>query len=279
MVPRPRRPRTWAALAAAAVLLGVAAALVVATTGTDERGFDYDHPFDRSAGGAEAGTDTEAGSHGAPGYDDPSIDEFLPFLVQDVEGSWEQQFQQAGLDYEHAPVVVFRGTVDGACGKASAATGPFYCPLDRRLYLELGFFRALADEFRPPGDFAQAYVVAHAIGHHVQALTGITRQAEAARRQGVAPAHELSLQMELQADCLAGVWGHTTYERGVLERGDVDEGLRVAAAVARDRIQPMAPGPVGAETWTHGSSAQRRKWFVRGFESGDPAACDTFSPR
>ena len=264
MVRQPGRPRrTWAALAAAVVLLGVAAALVVvATTGDDERGlFDYDHPFDRSSGVAEAGTATEAGSAGAPGFDDPSIREFLPFVAQEVQGFWEQQFQRAGLPYEHARVVVFQGSQEGPCGTASQATGPFYCPRDRRIYLELGFFEALAEEFHAPGDFALAYVVAHAIAHHVQALTGITAQLERARRKGLAPPRELSLRMELQADCLTGAWAYSTYERGLLERGIVDEGLRAVAAV-----------------WTHGSPPQRGRWFVRGFESGDAGACDTFSP-
>lgn len=274
----PGRPRrTWVGLAAAAVLLGVAAALVVATTGSDERGFDYDHPFDHSSPGVDAGTATEAGSAGAPGYDDPSIREFLPFLVQDVQGFWEQQFQLAELPYKHARVVVFHSSRKGPCGTASRATGPFYCPADRRLYLELGFFRALVEEFRGRGDFPQAYVVAHAIAHHVQVLTGITAQVERARRERRAPADELSLRVELQADCLAGAWSRSTYERGLLERGDLDEGLRAAAAVGHDRIERTTAGRVTPETWTHGSSEQRRAWFLRGFESGAPAACDTFS--
>ena len=260
----PRRPRrTWAALAAAVVLLGAATALVVvATTDDDEHGsFDYDHPFDSSSGVAEAGTATEAGSAGAPGFDDPSIREFLPFVAQEVQGFWEQEFQRAGLTYEQAPVVIFRGSRETPCGTASRATGPLYCPRDRRIYLELGFFDALAREFHAPGDLAFSFVVAHAIAHHVQNLGGITGQVERARRQGRGTAGELSARIELQADCLAGVWAHSTYERGLLEGGVVDEGLRAVAA-----------------TWRHGSPAQRRKWFVRGFESGDPAACDTFSP-
>lgn len=279
MLRQPGRPRrAWAALAAAVVLLGAAAALVVvATTGTDEPGFDYDHPFDRSRGGVEAGTATEAGSAGAPGYDDPSIDEFLPFIVQDVEGFWEQRFQQAGLTYRHARVVVFRGAVDGACGRASPATGPFYCPADRRLYLDLGFFQALVDELRAPGDLALSYVVAHAIAHHVQALTGIRRQLDEAKRQGLTPVGELSVRMEVQADCLAGAWAYSAYDRGLLERGDLVEGLRAVAVVADDRIRRTAAGRIDSETLTHGTPEQRRTWFTRGFESGDPAACDTFS--
>jgi predicted metalloprotease len=246
------------------LLLGVAAALVVvAMTGTDERGADHENPLDRFPGEVAAGTATEAGSAGAPGYDDPSIREFLPFAVQAVEGFWYQQFQRANLPFRHVRVVVFRGSHEGSCGTASPATGPFYCPRDRRLYLELDFFEAVDDEFRPAGDFAQTYVVAHAIAHHVQALTGIKAQAR--------------LQVELQADCLAGAWAHSTYERGLLERGVLDDGLRAAAAVGDDRIQRVATGRVGPETWTHGSPAQRRTWFVRGFESGDPAVCDTFS--
>jgi len=245
------------------LLLGVAAALVVTASGTDDREFDYDHPFHSRADRPDAGTFTEAGSHGAPGFDDPSVREFLPFIVQDVEGFWVDQFQQEGVPYEYVRVVIFRRAARGACRTASRTTGPFYCPRDRRLYLELGFFDALAEEYRARGDLALAYVVAHEIGHHVQALRGITAQVDRAKRQRGAGPEELSTRLELQADCFAGAWAYTTYERGMLERGDMAEALRAAAAVS--------------ETGTYGSVAQRRAWFTRGFKSGDPADCDTFS--
>jgi predicted metalloprotease len=174
-------------------------------------------------------------------------------------------------------VVVFRGVLPSRCGPASPETGPFYCTLDRRVYLELGFFRQLARRFNAPGDFAQAYVIAHELGHHVQNLMGVTAQVNAAMQEGLEPPNVLSIRMELQADCLAGVWGHSTYERGMLERGDLQEGLRAAAAVGDDRIQKSTTGRIDPETWTHGSSEQRLSWFLRGFESGTPEACDTFS--
>jgi predicted metalloprotease len=274
MVRQPGRPRrAWAALAVAAVVLGGAAAfVVVATTGSDDSaGSAYDHPFADGPGGAEVGTATEAGSAGAPGFDDPSIREFLPYLVQDVEGYWEQQFQRAGRPYLHARVLVFRGSREGPCGTASAETGPFYCPRDRRLYLELGYFDALAEEFRGRGDLALTYVVAHAIAHNVQAASGIADQLGRAKL----PPEELTLRTELQADCLAGAWAYSAYGRGLPD--DLDEALRTAAAVSDARIRRMAPGKVVPETWTHGSAAQRRAWFLRGFAGGDPAACDTFS--
>jgi predicted metalloprotease len=163
------------------------------------------------------------------------------------------------------------------CGPGTDETGPFYCTFDRNVYLDLEFFRQLAIEFRAPGDFAQAYVIAHELGHHVQNITGITAQVQEAIAEGVERPNVLSIALELQADCLAGVWGHSTYERGMLERGDIQEGLRAAAAVGDDRIQARTTGRIDPETWTHGSSEQRREWFVRGFESGDPDDCDTFS--
>ena len=271
---RPRR-RIAPWLLAAFVVLAVAVVLAVrALTGGGDQSFQFDDPFGPFPSGGRAGTQPAVAESSRDRRD---LREFLPFVVQDVQGFWARRFQQAGLPYRVAPVVVFRDTVDSGCGPASSATGPFYCPIDQRVYLELGFFRALAQEFRAPGDFAQAYVVAHEIAHHVQNQTGILGQVEAAKAQAYAPPNELSIRLELQADCLAGVWGHSTYERGLLERGDLDEALRAAAAVGDDRIQTMTIGRIQPETWTHGSSAQRRTWFGRGFQSGDPAACDTFA--
>jgi predicted metalloprotease len=198
-------------------------------------------------------------------------------VVGDVQGFWARQFRSAGSAYRPARVVAFEEVVQTGCGPASAQTGPFYCAFDRGVYLDLDFFRQLAVEFRAPGDFAQAYVIAHELGHHVQNLSGITAQVQRATAEGLAPPNVLSVRMELQADCLAGVWGHSTYERGLLESGDLREGLRAAAAVGDDRIQARARGRIDPESWTHGSSEQRVTWFARGFESGDPRACDTFS--
>jgi len=262
-------------------ILGSVVAVAVATvilmltlTGGEGRGFEYEDPFDPFPAGGTRGASTEV--ERAP---DPQrqLGRFLPFVVEDIQGFWARTFEESGRTYEPAGVTVFRGALLTTCGQASPATGPFYCTLDRTVYLDLGFFRALAMRFKAPGDFAQAYVVAHEIGHHVQNLTGVTVQVDAAAREGLEPQNVLSIRMELQADCLAGVWGHSTYERGMLQRGDLDEGMRAAAAVGDDRIQKKTTGRVDPESWTHGSSEQRLAWFVRGFDAGDPDACDTFS--
>jgi uncharacterized protein len=258
--------------AAAAAIL--AAALLVILLAGSGRSFEYGDPFEPFPSGAGRGTAEEVS--GAPEPDTELI-RFLEFVAGDVQQFWEQRFARGGQQYDRAQVVVFRDAVRSGCGIASAATGPFYCTLDRSVYLDLGFFRQLAVTFRAPGDFAQAYVIAHELGHHVQNLMGITAQVEDAKAEGLAPTNELSIALELQADCLAGVWGFSTYERGLLEGGDLDEGLRAASAVGDDRIQAEATGRINPETWTHGSSEQRRTWFLRGFSSGDPNDCDTFS--
>jgi uncharacterized protein len=258
-------------LALAAVLVVAAAGLAVGLLG-EGRDSAYDDPFDRFPSGGAQGTDQEV----PDGPDrERDLDEFLTFVVGDIQRFWAREFERAGEPYEPAQVVVFHGTVTSGCGPASAATGPFYCPADQRVYLDVGFFRQLALEFRAPGDFAQAYVIAHELGHHVQNITGIMAQVMGG--DGGPPPNEVSIRLELQADCLAGVWGRSTYERKLLERGDLDEALRAAAAVGDDRIQARTTGRIDPENWTHGSSEQRRTWFVRGFESGEPAACDTFS--
>ena len=173
--------------------------------------------------------------------------------------------------------MLFTDAVESACGFAQSATGPFYCPGDQRVYIDLGFYRELQDRFGAPGDFAQAYVLAHEIGHHVQALTGIEGQVRQAQRRNPSQANALSVAMELQADCYAGVWGHAAASRGLLETDDVDEGLNAAAAIGDDRLQRMGGGRVSPENFTHGSSAQRVEWFRRGLESGRIESCDAFS--
>lgn len=212
-----------------------------------------------------------ADSTSAPPEGDTAT-EFVKFVNKDVQDTWTQIFADSNKSYTRATVVLFSsGTVSG-CGPASAATGPFYCPADHKVYLDLAFFKELARRFGAPGDFAQAYVIAHELGHHVQSLLGI--EEEMRRRQAEEPsnANKWSVALELQADCFAGVWAHSTYERGILEEGDVDEGLEAAAAVGDDRLGARSP-----EQWTHGSSALRTKWFRQGFEAGDPASCDTFA--
>jgi len=233
-----------------------------------------DNPLDQLPGSGEpagAGRDV-------PGAPDPDRElvEFMAFTLDDIQASWTRGFQAGGKRYEKTRLVLFRSGVRSGCGAASAATGPFYCPADRKVYIDLGFFRDLADRFKAPGDFAQAYVLAHEIGHHVQTLLGVSEDVQ--RRSGEDPSqrNDLSIRQELQADCLAGVWGHSTYERGILESGDLDEGLDAAAAVGDDRIQEQGGGGVNPETWTHGSAEQRKKWFRRGFDSGNPEECNTF---
>jgi predicted metalloprotease len=258
----------FSALAAAAATI----LLVVALTGGSRSW--YGDPFDRFPGGGAHGTEQQVG--GAPNSRSQTA-RFLTFVVGDIQGFWAREFARSDRRYLPAPVVVFRRALRTPCGTASGQTGPFYCRLDGSVYLDLGFFRDLAVRFRAPGDFAQAYVVAHEVGHHVQDLLGVAQAADRAVADGEAPAQAVSIALELQADCLAGVWAHSTYERRLLERGDLDEALRAAAAVGDDRIQEQTIGRVIPETWTHGSSSQRRSWLLRGFEAGDPVACDTFS--
>jgi uncharacterized protein len=267
-----RRPPLLAGLLAAA-LAAVVAITIIALVGGGTS-FNYGDPFDPFPSGGARGTDTRVA--GAPDTQ-RELRQFLPFVVGDIQDFWRREFERSGARYEPAKVVVFRRALPSGCGIASAATGPFYCTLDRSVYLELGFFDELRARFHAPGDFAEAYVVAHELGHHVQNLTGISAQVQRAMQDGLERPNELSIRLELQADCLAGVWAYSTYERGLLENGDLDEALRAAAAVGDDRIQSQTTGRIDPETWTHGSSAQRRDWFERGFEGGDPNACDTFS--
>ena len=208
---------------------------------------------------------------------DAELVDFMSFVLDDVQGFWNDSFGQSGKRYERARLVLFEQATRSACGGATAQIGPHYCPADQKVYLDLDFFRALKREFGAPGDFAQAYVLAHEIAHHVQNLLGINRDVAQAERANPNEANELSVRLELQADCLAGVWAFTTYERRLLESGDLEEGLNAAAAVGDDRIQAEAGERVNPETWTHGSAEQRSSWFRRGFENGDPNACDTFS--
>jgi predicted metalloprotease len=203
---------------------------------------------------------------------------FVEFLTDDTQALWAAEFERAGREYRYARLNMFTEQVNTACGAATSAVGPFYCPADGEVYIDLDFFRELTDRFGAPGDFAQAYVIAHEIGHHVQNVLGISdevrRRQQAAGSQG--EANQLSVRLELQADCLAGVWAHSVYVRGDLEPGDIEEGLAAAQAVGDDRIQEQAGMTVNPETWTHGSASERQEWFNRGFESGDSSQCDTF---
>ena len=191
---------------------------------------------------------------------------------------WTKVFAENGREYERAELVLFEGSTSSDCGGATEAIGPHYCPPDSNIYLDLDFFRELRRRFGAPGDFAQAYVLAHEVAHHVQNLLGINSEVHRASREDPDSANELSIRLELQADCFAGVWGYTIFERDLLESGDLEEGLDAAAAIGDDRIQEQSTGRIDKESWTHGSSAQRVKWFRTGFETGDPDACDTFTP-
>jgi uncharacterized protein len=198
--------------------------------------------------------------------------DFVSFVLDDAQATWSQRLPQ----YADAKLVLFRGAVRSGCGNAEAAMGPFYCPADARVYVDLGFFEELRRRFGAPGDFAQAYVLAHEIGHHVQSQLGTERDLRRAQQADPDQANALSVRMELQADCYAGVWAHSTQRRDLLEAGDADEALAAAASVGDDRIQEMATGSVQPESFTHGSSEQRMAWFQRGFDSGNPRDCDTF---
>ena len=213
---------------------------------------------------------------GAPDPDAKLVD-FISFVLDDVQTLWAEQFRATGDRYVDAKLVLFTAAVQSGCGRASSATGPFYCPLDRTVYIDLEFFRELARRFQAPGDFAQAYVIAHEIAHHVQTLLGISDRVRELGDRSPDDVNELSVRQELQADCYAGVWGYSTYQRGILEAGDLEEGLDAAAAIGDDRIQETTTGRVDPESFTHGTSEQRMKWFLRGFERGDPDSCDTFA--
>jgi predicted metalloprotease len=199
-------------------------------------------------------------------------------VLVDTQGFWEQEFQAGGKPYEHATLVVYRGRTNSGCGAASSDVGPFYCPLDQTVYIDLAFFDELNQRFKAPGDFAQAYVIAHEMGHHIQQQLGTEEQVRQQSEEDPDDANELSIRLELQADCYAGVWGRSTYDRGILESGDLEEGLNAASAVGDDRIQEQTQGRIDPETWTHGSAEQRAKWLKSGYDSGDLEACDTFSP-
>jgi len=203
---------------------------------------------------------------------------FIGTVLDDVQATWDGVLpEQTGTAYQHARLVLFRDAIESACGFAESATGPFYCPGDHKVYLDLGFYQELDQRFGAPGDFAQAYVLAHEIGHHIQLLLGTESTVRRLQSSRPAQANQLSVEFELQADCYAGVWGSSASKRGELSTGDVEEGLGAAAAVGDDRIQRMSTGRVSPENFTHGSAEQRAAWFQRGLSTGRLSACDTFA--
>ncbi|MCL6436280.1 MAG: zinc metallopeptidase [Leptolyngbyaceae cyanobacterium HOT.MB2.61] len=209
--------------------------------------------------------------------DDP-MKEFVAVVLADTEDTWNEIFQQMGGTYQEPKLVLFSGAVESACGYAKSAMGPFYCPRDRKVYLDMSFFRDLQNRHNAPGDFAQAYVIAHEVGHHVQNLLGISGKVQSLQRQ-VTPveANQLSVRLELQADCFAGVWAHhAERSRQILEQGDIEEAMNAASQIGDDRLQAQAQGYIVPDAFTHGSSAQRVRWFKRGIQSGSLNQCNTF---
>ena len=220
-----------------------------------------------------------AGAPTAPGPGSDEASQFVSVVLADTEDTWNAIFRDKfGRDYPEPELVLFTDAVQSACGFAQAAMGPFYCPRDRRVYIDLAFYRELRERFQAPGDFAQAYVIAHEVGHHVQTVTGVSSQVgEARARSGRAESNALSVRQELQADCYAGLWAHHAQRaRDVVEPGDIEEALGAASAIGDDRLARAGGGRVAPESFTHGTSEQRMTWFKRGYDTGQMEACDTF---
>jgi len=231
-------------------------------------------------GGDVAGTSTSAPVRSrADDANDKQV-LFMSFVLDDVQHTWDAQLPaQASVRYHHAKLVLFQDSIQSPCGLAQSATGPFYCPGDEKVYLDLGFFDELSRRFGAPGEFAQAYVIAHEVGHHVQKLLGIEGKIHRLQEANPQAANPLSVRLELQADCFAGVWAHSTEQRNLTHQSDVEAALRAAAAVGDDRLQKMATGHVSPESFTHGSSAQRMDAFQRGFAQGEVSACAAITQR
>jgi predicted metalloprotease len=228
--------------------------------------------------GGPAATTTRSAYRSAPAGNDREA-QFVSFVLDDVQKTWDRLLpDQTGVPYHHARLVLYRDSFPSACGMAQTATGPFYCPADEKVYIDLSFYRDMQRKLNASGDFAHAYVIAHEVGHHVQKLLGYSRKVHRLQQQEPEEANPLSVRLELQADCFAGVWGNSGEQRNIVEQSDISAGLRAAAAVGDDRLQRMATGHVAPETFTHGSSAQRVHWFSRGLETGRVAGCNTFTP-
>ncbi|HVD59882.1 MAG TPA: neutral zinc metallopeptidase [Gemmatimonadaceae bacterium] len=230
---------------------------------------------------SDLGVEPAVTSGGAPmsaadsAREEPEV-QFVSYVLDDVQSTWSTILQKYNTRFTPAKLVLFRNSTQSGCGTAQSAMGPFYCPLDEKVYIDLGFYDELKQRFGAAGDFAQAYVLAHELGHHVQHLLGVDQQVRQQMESNPGAANQLSVRLELQADCFAGVWAATTNQRNMLEAGDAQEAMNAAAAVGDDRIQAQTRGSVNVDSFTHGSSAQRTQWFKRGFDSGDPKACDTF---
>jgi predicted metalloprotease len=205
----------------------------------------------------------------------PLVD-FVTFVLNDAQKTWAGTLAHQGVQYRHAKLVLFRKSIDSACGMAQSVSGPFYCPTDEKIYIDLAFYSELKQRFGAPGEFAEAYVLAHEMGHHVQKLLGIERKVVEAEKANPRQANQYSQRLELQADCFAGIWGHSTEQRNLLEAGDVESAITAAAAVGDDRLQKMETGHVSPDSFTHGTSAERTHWFRTGFDGGNISACNTF---
>ena len=207
--------------------------------------------------------------------EEPTV-QFVSFVLDDAQNTWSKLLDSRGIPYQHAKLVLFRDVTSSGCGTAQSATGPFYCPADQKVYIDLGFYDELRQRFGAPGEFAEAYVLTHEIGHHIQNLLGVERKVRALRQQNPGAGNALSVRLELQADCFAGVWANSTQQRNLLESGDVQSALGAAAAVGDDRLQRMSTGRVSPDSFTHGSSEQRMQWFQTGMTAGTIESCNTF---
>jgi len=237
--------------------------------------FEVDDPFSQGPSATAPG-----GAQGIPASQDPERDlkEFSVYVFSSTLDTWTRVFKEEGKPFDRATVVLYRDAVSTGCGDASSAVGPFYCPADQRVYLDLSFYRDMETKLGAPGDFAWAYVIAHEVGHHVQQQLGTSDEVSQLQRQNPSDSNALSVRLELQADCYAGVWAHSIFAAGDLDKGDVREAIRAAGAVGDDRLQRQASGQVNPDSFTHGTSQQRTSWFNRGRASGSPDDCDTFSP-
>jgi predicted metalloprotease len=252
-------------------LVGVLVFVALQLLGGSGSAFDVSPGFDGGAPYAQG--------EPIPPQQDPDRDlkDFSAYVFDDAQARWAETFQREGRRYERAKLVLYSDAVSTGCGSASSAVGPFYCPADRRVYLDLSFYRDMERQLGAPGDFAWAYVIAHEVGHHVQQQLGTSDEVRRSQQQDPDRANELSVRLELQADCYAGVWGNGVFRAGDLEAGDLEEAVTAAGAVGDDRLQRRAGGGVEPDSFTHGTSEQRVEWFRRGQADGDPGACDTFS--
>jgi predicted metalloprotease len=251
---------------------GGAVVLLVLSLLTGKNFFQF---FDGSGGGP-APTSTAAAPPANESPEEAQLREGANSVITDAQNTWTDIFRQEGIEYQRSKLVIFRDITPTGCGTGQAASGPFYCPADGNVYLDLGFFDELHRRFGAPGDFAQGYVIAHEVGHHVQSLMGTSDRVQEAMQSDRRNANQYSVRLELQADCYAGIWGRSAAARNLLDPGDVEEGLAAASAVGDDRLQEMSGRAVNPESFSHGSSAQRMEWFQRGFKSGDIRDCDTF---